>query len=81
MPYIDTVDPDSTRGRELARYCKSENVPLAVLLYVDDPRPTIRTRMKSVVCHLLQRVDRRINAMIARLSPDVEHSRIMRRQL
>ena len=64
----------STQNAELIKYCKLENVPLAVLLRVDKPKHAMKLRLKSSVFHLLQRVDRRLNVMIDRLSAEVEHS-------
>ncbi len=85
MPYLYHVDINSTQNAELMRYCKMENVPLAVLLHVDEPRNAtkfrLRIRLKSMVLHLLKRVDKRLNAMIGRLSADTEYKRMIRRQL
>ena len=81
MSYLYHVDINSTQNAELMKYCKAENVALAVLLYVDEPRKTIRIRLKSTSLRLLQRVDKRLNSMIDRLSADAEHNRMVRRQL
>ncbi len=81
MSYLYHVDINDPQNAELLKYCKNENVPISVLLYVDEPRNTMKIRMKSMVFHMLQRIDKRLNAMIARLSIDVERSRMVRRQL
>ncbi|MHB1455165.1 MAG: hypothetical protein ACYCYM_14600 [Saccharofermentanales bacterium] len=81
MSYLYHVDINSPLNADLMKYCKMENVPLAVLLYVDEPRKTFRIRLESMAFHLLQRIDRRLNALIVRLSTDVEHSRMVQRQL
>lgn len=81
MSYLYHVDINSPLNAELKEYCKMENVPLAVLLYVDEPRKTLRIRLESTAFHLLQRIDRRLNALIVRLSADVEHSRMVQRQI
>ena len=71
----------STQKAELMKYCKMENVPLAVLLRVDKPKDTIKFRLKSAACHLLQRVDKGLNVMINRLSAEAEPSGMVQRRL
>lgn len=71
----------STQNAELIKYCKMENVPLAVLLHGDKPKDTLKFRLKSAACHLLQRVDRRLNVMIKQLSAEVEPSGMVQRRL
>lgn len=66
---------------ELLRYCKMENVPLAVLLRVDKPRNTVKLRLKSTTFHLLQWIDKRLNVMIERLSTEVEPGGMVQRRL
>lgn len=75
------VDLDSTHGADLMRYCKMENLPIAILLCVDKPKKRRRFRLKSLVYYFLQRVDRRLNVTIERLSADVEHSKMAQGQL
>lgn len=68
------VDIDSKCAADLMRFCKMENVPLAVLLCVDKPKKKMRFRLKSMAFHFLRRVDKKLNAMINRLSAEVEHN-------
>ena len=81
MSYLYHVDINSTQNAELMRYCKMENVPLEVLLHVDEPVDTLRLRLKSTVLRFLQSFNRKIDAMIGRISADVEHNRMVQRQL
>lgn len=71
----------ATQKAELLQYCKMENVPLAQLLHIDRPRGTMKLRIKSTACHLLQRVDKGLNVMINRLSAEVEPSGMIQRRL
>ena len=74
MSDLFRMNVESTQKTELKKYCKMENVPLAVLLSVDKPKKTIKLRLKSTAFHLLQRIDKRLTVMIDRLSAEVEHS-------
>jgi hypothetical protein len=71
----------STQHAELIKYCKMENVPLAVLLRADKPRGTVKLRLKSTTFHLLQWIDKRLDVMINRLSTEVEPSGLVQSRL
>jgi hypothetical protein len=76
------IDLTDAHRRELIQYCKMENVLLSSLVCAGKPKVTIELRLKTAVCHLLQRIDKWLNTMIGRLTADMEHcSRLQRRVL
>jgi len=58
----------------LMQYCEMENVVPAVLAYTNKPKKTMKFQLETTAFHLLQRIDKRLNAMISRLISDMEHN-------
>lgn len=81
MSELFHIHATSPQRAELMEYCKMENVPLAILLCFNKPENTMKLKLKSIAFHLLQRVDKRLNIMLDRLSADVEHNRMVQRRL
>lgn len=75
------MDLSDAHRTDLIRYCKMENVLLSSLICAGKPKITMKLRLKSAVCHLLQRIDKWLNAMISRLTADMEHSRRLQGRL
>jgi len=58
---------------ELRQYCKMEHVLPSDLKCAPMPRNTIKIRLEKLAFHVLRRVDRGLNTILARLVADLEH--------
>jgi len=70
-----------TQHSELMQYCKLENVLPAALSSESKSKNTIMLQLEKTAFHLLQRFDRRLNALISRLTADLEHNSRAQRYL
>jgi len=75
------MDFADTQRATLMQYCKMENITLSALLHDSKPKSKMKIRMEATAFHLLQRIDKRLNAMISRLTTDMEHSGVVQRRL
>lgn len=66
------VDFSDSKRPDLKQYCKSEHVTPESLVGTGDIRKTMKFRLETAVFHLLQRFDKRLDAMIGRLITDLE---------
>ena len=62
-----------TKQTELSRYFKMENVIPAELSNSGRSRNTLKLWLETTAYHLLQRIDKILNAMISHLTVDLEH--------
>lgn len=70
-----------TKITDLMRYCKMENVLPADLVCASKPKKSLKLHLETTVFHLLQRIDRKLNALISRLTADIEHNGMVQRHL
>jgi hypothetical protein len=66
---------------ELMQYCRMENVIPEALLNTDKPKNAMKLQLESAAYHLLQRINKWLNAMICRLTADLEHNGLVQRHL
>jgi hypothetical protein len=70
-----------TKKTDLMQYCKLENVLPADLVCASEPRKTMKLQLKTTAFRLLQRIDKKLNALISRLTADLEHNGTVQRHL
>ena len=71
---------DSQRS-ELLQYCKMEHVLPESLVCAGKPKSTLKLQLATTAFHLLQRIEKRLHALIGRLTADLEHNgRVQRYQ-
>ena len=75
------ADYADTQRTALMQYCKMENVLPASLVCVGKPRNAIKFRLETTAFHVLQHMDKWLNAMIIRLTSEMEHSGMIQRRL
>lgn len=69
--HIDFAD---SKKPALKQYCKMEHVLPEALVCDRKPRKSMKLHLETTAFHLLQHIDRRLDAMIGRLIADMEHS-------
>jgi hypothetical protein len=65
---------EDSQSAALMQYCKMENVSLSALIQVGKPKSAMKTRIKVLAYRVLRSVDKRLNAMMRRLTAEMEHS-------
>jgi hypothetical protein len=75
------IDIPAMQRAALLQYCKMENISPAAIVRASEARYGWQFRLKATVFHLLQHIDKRLNAMISRLSAEMEHSSLVQRRL
>ena len=76
--YIDFAD---SKRPDLMQYCKREHVLPEELVYTGKHRKTMKFHLETAAFHLLQRLDRRLDAMIGRLIADIERNSLVQRHV
>lgn len=70
-----------TKSSDLMQYCRLENVLPASLVCPAKPRKTMKLQLEKTAFHLLQRIAKMLNAMISRLTVDIEHNSMVQRHV
>lgn len=63
-----------TQRSELVQFCKLENVLPAALVNERKPRNAMKLQLETTAFRLLKRVNKSLNALISRLTADLEHN-------
>jgi len=64
---------EDSQKATLVQYCRMEHVSLAALIEAGKPPRTMRLKMKAAAFRALQRLDRVLNALMRRLTAEMEH--------
>lgn len=70
-----------THTTALKQYCKMENILPLDLVRTSRPKSTMKRRLRTTAFHLLQRIDKWLNIMISRLSPEMDRSAVVHGRL
>jgi hypothetical protein len=68
------IDLTDARRSELIKYCKMENILLSSLVCAGKPKSTIKIKLETAACNLLQRLNKWLGIIINRLITEIEHS-------
>lgn len=70
-----------TKITDLMRYCKMEHVLPADLARAGKSQKSLKLRLETAVFHLLQRIDKKIDLLISRLTVVIEHHSMVQRHV
>lgn len=73
------LDFSNSISSDLKQYCEMENVLPEALVYSRKSKPSIKLNLEAAAFHLLQRIAKRLDKIIGRLSADMDHNSRLRR--